>query len=380
MADEIQTQGGAPAGTPVVVAPSDADTQRLTVPVSALELGGNPKEEIEAEAKRLRSDSTTVTVTEPAAPAATTPAAPAATTPANTTTQPATTPAATPAAAAPAATPVPDKIKVGGKEYTTAELEAALAARTQPAAAPAQPAAQPAAAAPAQPTPEEIAKRESDWCSHFLQESKVNFAPTADELETILSGGEEAVKLFGQKLTDLCAKTVLMARKSIYEDMNPVVQRLEQRLQPLVGQQNDLERHAIEHAFFAKYPDFKGHAETSRQIAATLIATYPDEVARMSREQFIDEVASQSDRILQGQFKSWNPAATGTWRDALKAGTAPAAAATTAATPATTPAAAPATAPAKPVVQAPAANSPVGQPAGSGQTNWHKDTAKSLAD
>ena len=118
------------------------------------------------------------------------------------------------------------------------------------------------------------------------------------------------------------------------------------------------------------YPDLKGHLDTVRQVGDALLKQYPNECAAMTREALLAEVASQTDRILQTEFKRWQPNSAGTWRDAGKA--APAAKATSAA-PATP-------APARAPIRAPASNSPAGSPVGGASPDWQKSVAKSLAD
>jgi hypothetical protein len=276
-----------------------------------------------------------------------------------------------------AATAPETKVKIGDKEYTRAELEKLLAERAaQPAPAPAA-ALAPATAKP--PTPEEVAVMETEWCAKFAKDEKLNLAPTKDEVETILSGGDEAVALLGKKFTDVLAKAVMLARKSVYSDMNPMLSRLEQAVTPLVSSNFEVEKAAAEHQFFTAYADFKPHAETVRQVGEALLARYPQECAKMTREQLLAEVAAQSDRVLQTEYKRWNPTApaTGTWRDALKA--APAAAPAAVVPPAPV-VAAPAAAPAAPAVLPPASNSPAGTAAGGVGKDWQKSVAQSLAD
>jgi hypothetical protein len=272
-------------------------------------------------------------------------------------------------------------VKVGGKEYTQEELEKLLAERAAQPAPAVVPTPAPAAAAPAPaaPTPEQVAKAESEWAAKFSEEEKLNFGLSTEEVETLLSGGEDAAKLFGQKITDACAKAVMLARKSIYADLNPTLERIQRDMTPLLTNNTQVEQVAAEHQFVAAYPDFKGHIDTARQVGEALLTRYPEQCAAMTREQLLAEVAAQTDRILQTEFKRWNPSATGTWREAGK--TAPAAPTPALAAPAAPvqPAAAPA-APAVAPVRAPASNSPAAVAVGGQPQGWHKSTAKSLAD
>ncbi len=64
-----------------------------------------------------------------------------------------------------------------------------------------------------------------------------------------------------------------------------------------------------------KHRDFVPHLDRARQVAEELYRRYPQQVSRMSAEQFVDEVARQTDIILTNEYKRWNPSATTTWRD-----------------------------------------------------------------
>jgi hypothetical protein len=295
---------------------------------------------------------------------------------------------ATPAAAAkPAAPAAPEKIKIGDKEYTVKELEALVAKPAAPAPAP-KPAAAPAApAAQRQPTPEEIAaskadvaQREQAWVDSFIKKEAISFPVTEDEMETILSGGKGAVELFGQKLATVSARTALLARKSMYEDLEPMIQNLQTTLTPLLTNHQDIARVAAETQFSSAFPDLKPHMGLVREIAQGLEAQFPQQVAAMSQDQFSKEVAAQVDSMLQTEYKRWFPTATDTWREkAARDVAAAAAAAPAAVVPAAAPAAPAAAAPAKPRVQAPSGNSPAAIAAGS-TPDFHKSVAKDLQD
>jgi hypothetical protein len=372
MADEINNGAAAAAGTPELPV-----VERITVPAAtALGLDEAPGASLERQAAAMRSNNpddaaNAAAVAKPAAKPDETPAVK----PDEAAAKPAETPAAKPdeAAAKPAETPV--KVKIGGKEYTQEELEKALAAKAQ-AATVAEPAAQPAEAAPKPPTPEEVEKAEAEWCVNFAKESKLKLAPTTEEMETILSGGEDSAKLLAQKFSEVAAKAVLLARKSIYNDLNPTLNQIQQNLTPLLTSNAEVSRVAAEQVFFNSHPDLKEHAATARSVADALLARYPAECQKMSPEQLMNEVARQTDRILQDEYKRWNPTATNTWRDARKAAApAPAPAAKPAA-----PAPAAAAPAAKPAVAAPASNSPAASPASGGGKSWHQSTASSLRD
>ena len=337
MADnDKQTSGAsAPAGLPTIPA-----TDRLSVPASAL----------------FSPDEMALAGVPPADKPADSP--------------PSDKPAGTPPAGTPPAgtPPADEKVKIGDKDYTKAELEQLLAERVARQAAEAaapKPTAKPAPASPASPeppkapTPEEVAKLEGKWRAQFVENEKLSFPLTGDDVETILSGGEDSAKLLSQKLTDVCATAVLLARKSVFADLNPTFEKLTRDIAPLMTSNGEIERVAAEQQFVSLYPDFKAHMDTARQVGEALLERFPAECAALTREQLLAEVAAQTDRILQAEYKRWNPAATGTWRDMLKA--APAA-------------------PAAPAVSAPASNAPAASPSGGLGKDWHKSTAQSLAD
>jgi hypothetical protein len=380
MAEDTNT--GAVGATPPAGNPPAADSTptRLTIPAAtALGLDEAPGETL---ARMSRGDEPATPPAAPAEPAAATPPATPPVTP------PAEPAAATPPATAtpPAAPAAPAKIKVGNKEYTQEELEKALNQPATPPAASAAPAAQTPPAAPAkpEPTPEEIAQAQSNWVSEFIKDEKLSIGIAENEMEVLLSGGKDAVALFTNKMNEAVGRAVLLARKSIYTDVNPKMAEIEQLLQPLVHQNVQLEYIATKQAFLAKHTDFAPHVSTADSVAKAIVEQFPEQVRKMTREQFIDEVAAQTDRILQRNYKEWNPSATDTWRDHAKrvaAGSAPATPATPPATPAAQaqPGATPPATPAAPKIQPPSANSPAGIPAGGATPNWHKDVAKSLA-
>ena len=307
------------------------------------------------------------------APAA--PAAPKVTEPAK---------ASEPAKPAPAPEPAkpasPPKVKIGDKEYTTEELAKILEQRAQPQQAPAP--KQEAPPAPKEPTPEELAQMEADFIAKCAAD--IADAPITEEaLEKVLVGGKEGVAALQGLLKHVAARSILEARKSIYGEMNPVLQQFAQQVTPLIQSNQQLEVHATEVAFTHKYPEYSGeNLNTARYVAQELARQFPQQVSQMTREQFIDEVNRQADKIISDEFKRWYPGYSGTWREwqqAQKAQQAAPAAAAPVATPAPAPkAAAPAAnpAPAKKPAAPPAANSP-GAVTGAPR-DWQKGVAGSL--
>lgn len=299
------------------------------------------------------------------------------------------TPAAKPAAvpdpvkaaeAAKAATPpADDKITIGGKAYTKAELEAALAAKEKPAPtpAPAAPAAKPDGA-PAGPTPEQIREANARFVADISE--KIDFDIPEAQLETILVGGKEGAAALKGLLKQVAAHAVLSTRAQVAEELNPHLANIYGRLDPLVSGSVELEKVATEQAFVAQYPDLaEAGLEDARWVAEQLVEKYPEQVRQMSRADFIAEVARQTDQLKETEFKRWNPKFQGTWRDWFKAQKEPPPAPAAIPTPAPTPA--PAPEPPKPAVRPkpPAANPP-SSGGGFRSPDWQKATASSLRD
>ena len=348
----------APVISPVTSMPEPPT--KLSVPASALDL------ETSFEKPAVKPAAEKPSVTEPAKPAAEKPAA---------------EPAAKPAVE-PAPKPVEQKVKIGDKEYTTKELEALVAEKNKPAPK-AEPRPAPAPAPKAELTPEQIAAQkaeratqEQQWVDNFIKHEGINFPITEDEMETILSGGKDAVALMGAKLANVASRSALLARKSMYEDLEPMFEQFRNVVAPLLTNHESVERNANEQAFLVAYPEFQPHLQTVRDIAGALEKQFPDQVRALTREQFAAEVAAQTDLQLQTEFKRWNPTATTTWKEYAKAAAAAATPAVTA--PAATPAAAPAPA-AAPKVKPPAGNSPAAI-AAAATPDFHKSVAKDLQD
>jgi hypothetical protein len=368
-----------------VAAPTAPLTERLTIPASAI----FSDEERTLPPPPSAADKTNLEITPPGKPTDVAPAKPASPliekpaveTPAPAAATPTEKPVVeTPAPAAPAK-PADEKVKIGDKEYTKAELEQALAARTATAPAAPTPALTPAAApAPTPvkpPTPEEIATNEAKWQTSFIEQEKLTVPITDKEMETILAGDKDGVALLSGKLNSVVAKAVMLARKSVYAELNPILGQLQQNLQPVFQNTAQVEQAAAEHQFFTAYPDFAKHANTVRKVGEALFTRFPKEIAAMTREQIMAEVAAQSDRIIQDECSRFAPGKN--WRDLVK----PAAPAPVAAAPAPAPApvaAAPVSAPAPAKIQAPGSNSPAGTPVGGPTKDWNKSTAASLAN
>jgi hypothetical protein len=274
----------------------------------------------------------------------------------------------------------PAKIKIGDKEYTADEIAKLLETQKQPAQPAPQPQRAPEAPARKDPTPEEIAALENDFLTQ-LSTGIPDVQLSEETLEKILVGGKEGIETLNGVLKSVAARSILEARKSIYAELNPVMAQISQQVAPLIQNNQDLERHATESAFVAKFPEYRGeHLDTARMVALQLVEKYPQQVMQMNREQFIAEVDRQTDRLIGDEFKRWYPSYTGTWKDWAKESKAPPqtpsgpmASPTQAAPPAaaTPPKPAP-----KPMAKPPAANSP-GAVTGAPK-DWQKGVAGSL--
>jgi hypothetical protein len=280
----------------------------------------------------------------------------------------------------PSGPPPADDIEIDGKKYTREQLATILKAQEAPQLKP-EP-----KAPPAPPSPEEIerqkkeiAEREAAFVKELSAAITDRVAIKPEELETILAGGEDALKALGDYNARIVAQSVLLARKGIFEQLSPHIQRLNN----VVSQQEQLDRVATEQAFLTTYPEYAEHIELTRNVAEELARQYPNEVARMSGKQFMAEVDRQTNAILQQQYKAWNPTATNTWKDAVKARKAPAQTPVTPPPAASGPAAAASGAPGvsgAPPIKPPTANSPSAVAPSGALPDFHKNVAATLLD
>ena len=275
-------------------------------------------------------------------------------------------PAAPAAPAQPATPPAPANIKVGGNEDREDELKALLEPKPAP---PAPPPAQPAApATPQGPSPEEIKTLEAEWVS----KNAPNIPIAVDEatVEQIVLGGKDGAKALQTLLQTALARGVLSARQSMFEDLNPVLDQIHSVIAPVQQQFHQMERVAAQHEFFSTYPEFGGNdqdKQLAQDVAEVLIAKHGDWVAKVDRKTFLAEVARQTDRIKEAEFRRWFPNFQGTWKDYQQQQKA-AAAAPASAVPAPTPA--------PPKVRPMGSNSPAPVPSGG---DMSKEAQKSIA-
>ncbi len=268
-------------------------------------------------------------------------------------------------------------MSIKGKEYSVEELEKMLEAK----ATPPKPAPEPPKPAPEPPKPDEAAiqKAENDFIAQVAPTVKVDLTP--QEMDAVLAGGEEGIKALNSVLQRVAARSILETRKMLHPELSKAFENLQSAIQPLVQQDTEMRKYSTEQACLTKYPEFKSNIETARLVGETLLSNYPEEVAKMTPDQFIELVAQQTDAMLSTEFKRWNPSYAGTWKDWAKAQAvvgavtpeAPAAAATS---PTASPE--PPKPAAKPAIQPPAGNSPtIGIPM---SKSFHKSVAASLVD
>lgn len=349
----------APKAKPAAAAPTGRATtpqpvrQRQALDATkALKLDASPAKEIEAETKRMRDK---FTEGRKVVELPTTPPVAAATVP---------EPVEVTEPAVPEPVAAPAKIKIGDKEYTPEELVAENKRLADAAAKPAAPAAPKEPVAPVEPppSPEELKKRETEFIARTAPEMEAPI--TEEELDLILAGGKDAVKTFAAIRQRDMAVAVLRARKDMAGILNPIFAELFKTVKPIAQSHADVTRYNVETQFLAKHKDFAPHVETARQVAEELLKRFPEQVSKLSQEEFIDEVARQTDVILANDHRKWFPEAGGNWRTKAAEAAVPVAAPV------------PPAAPAR-VVRAPAPASPQGQPAG-GAMPWNKAVAQSL--
>jgi len=275
----------------------------------------------------------------------------------------------------PAEPPPAAKVKIGDKEYSVEELTALLNQKQQPARPEAAPAPQEAPPAVKSQTPEEVAAMETEYITQ-LSAGIPDVQLTEEALEKILVGGKEGLVALNGLLKGVAARSILEARKSIYAELNPVVSQLSQQVSPLIHNNQQLERHATEMAFTSKFPEYSGeNLATARYVAEQLVEKYPQAVLQMDRDQFLEEINRQADKIIDADFKRWHKDFTGSWKDWARSQAAPPAPpAPVAPAPAAIPAVKPSSP--KPAAKPPSSNSP-GNVSGAPK-DWQRGVAGSL--
>ncbi len=343
--------------------------------------GGETSTETPAEGAPVEGAETPAAAA-PAKPAAAAPAKPAAPAKGAKTAAPAKPAAAAPAkpAAAPAKVeaPVvpaaPAKIKVGDKEYTQEELQEALKKQsTAPAAA--APAAEPTKTK----TPEEIAaeraevrKKDGEWIAKLAPELPVPEISEA-QLDTMLAGGKEGIATFKAVLQQAQATAILMTRKSMYAELQPMFDDLRGQVVPLVQSQEEAANEREWQNYITAYPEHKDDKDLVANATMALVQNQPDRLRGLTMQQFQAEVHKEvetfKNRFVPSKIRIGDKEYTKEELEALVAaaptgGTPakPAAAAAPAARPAVAAAPRKTAAPARAKVEPPGANLPSATP------------------
>jgi len=216
-------------------------------------------------------------------------------------------PGATQPVVAAAAPPAEEKIKVGEKEYTRAELEERLKEKPEPAPAPVA-----KVEPPKPPTPEELAaqqkadhQRDLDWIAARAKEFKpesYGIPLNAESLETILLGGPEALSELQNVLGSLMEATHLRARKSLVNDLNPVLNKVEDKMKPVLEhlrQIHDFQSHRL---FATKYADLQAHTAIVEDIRESVREAYD-----LSRSAIDAGRASEKDKNFVANYEAMSP-------------------------------------------------------------------------
>ena len=267
----------------------------------------------------------------------------------------------------------PQKYNLHGREYTEEELSALVEKALAPA-----PETKPVEKAEPEKTPEQAQEELRNQEIEYLKQTGDRIATddllSDEDVEDILVGGAKAVETFKRFAKDTAARAVLEARKSIYNELNPVLADLTSKVTPVIQQTAELEKYTTSQMFNQRHPEFQqaGQMELAVHMAEEMTKQFPEHVSKMSREQFVDEVARQADSVVAHEFKRWYPNSESNWKDHIKVSNQPEPEA-----PVAEPEA-PVAEKAKPAPRPkpPATSSP--RISGGQPENWHKKTANSL--
>jgi len=301
--------GAAPAPeVPATAAPEPTGTMpqqkgETLSPMKALGLPESPSKDLEAIRKGLVGRNKDLTVPIPKRTAS--PATKPETTPAPTAPGAKKPAAPAPAAPAPPAPAPVAKIKVGDKEYTPEELAAKIAKADAPPTAPIPPAAPATPAAPAAPdtTAEAAAKQKHlDYLTELTNGIKLEddgIILNEEEWDKILSGGPDGVTAVKALLSRQSAATELRTRKWLEENLNPILDNLHKSLSPIQQAQQQMQSDQWKNGFEAANPDLKGRDQLREATREALVKHYPQDVAKMTQEQFDTEVAAHMRATIQ---------------------------------------------------------------------------------
>lgn len=217
---------------------------------------------------------------------------------------------ATPQASIPA--PAVQKFNIGGKEMTAEQMAAYIegqnAAMRQPQQVPA-----PVNQTPGQPqrTPEQqvqyVKERETAFVAQTAPHIDLSLSHqmTPEQMDVIAAGGPEALAVMNQVRQKDVALATLLARKTIAQEMNPILARTEDvmrqqaaMIQPIIQREQEVAAWETEQDFVKGYPDLVPHIETARVVGRELARAYPQWAATVSRADFVKAVAEQTPAVL----------------------------------------------------------------------------------
>lgn len=200
----------------------------------------------------------------------------------------------------PVVPPAVQKIKLGDKEYTEAELQALIAPKPQP-AKPAEPAK---VTEEKVRTPEEIAaeraelkKKDTEWVAATAQHVDVNLDEKS--VDTILAGGPEAVAAMVALLKNNAAQAVLMARKSLLNDLDPVLKGIRDVQQPMIERYHREESDRAWSDFSKVNPDLTDYRDIVETIGKAMVDSNSPALAEVkSMEDFGRVVGEEARRYI----------------------------------------------------------------------------------
>lgn len=235
-------------------------------------------------------------------------------------------PESAPVKRGPGRPPLPKTIEIDGVKYTEEQIrELKHKAETPPPAptpAPAPPAPAPAPSEgdvtkPAQAqTPEEKAatlRRDKDaYIQARIAESELPDV-SAEDLDTLFSGGPESVSKFNEIRKRDAATAQLQTLTDLQRLINPIFQGFEEAIVPLLRQQQNIIEFEVAQEFAGSYPELSArHGESARDIALKLLKQFPKECEQMTRPDFIKEVALQTEHAMNLRAREFGY---NTWRE-----------------------------------------------------------------
>lgn len=219
---------------------------------------------------------------------------------------------------APASSAPVEKIKLAGKEYTPSELEAhlkALEEKANPQAVKPKDDLPPLEEKETTEQPETPEQREAKAKQFRALEEKfisdhansVDLGKTGvplstEDWDTILEGGEKAVEKFNDIRRRDQIHAVLMARKTVAQDINPLIESVRSQfaeMAPLMEQHRMIQAYESESRLFTAAPDLKPHVKIVRTVAQALQSTYPQWVAKLTPEQWQQAVSDQARNVIK---------------------------------------------------------------------------------